>query len=104
MTSSTQKFLKMLLGGSITRLLVSSYPQEAKTAIAVVQPDLCLIDVNLLSSGSGIDVAEYVIEQFGLPVIIMSGDDYPTLPVPFVLKPIRSQHLLSTIDKVLRSQ
>ena len=53
---------------------------EAKTAIAVVQPDLCLIDVNLLSSEFGIDVAEYVIEQFGLPVIIMSGDDYPTLP------------------------
>ena len=103
--SSTQKLLKMLLGWQhheIVGFAISA--DEAKTAIAVVQPDLCLIDVNLLSSGSGIDVAEYVIEQFGLPVIIMSGDDYPTLPVPFVLKPIRSKHLLSTIDKVLRSQ
>jgi chemotaxis response regulator CheB len=103
--SSTQKFLRMLLGWQHHEIVgFATSADEAKTAIAVVQPDLCLIDVNLLSSESGIDVAEYVIEQFGLPVIIMSGDDYPTLPVPFVLKPIRSQHLLSTIDKVLRSQ
>ena len=90
--SSTQKFLKMLLGWQHHEIVgFATSADEAKTAIAVVQPDLCLIDVNLLSSESGIDVAEYVIEQFGLPVIIMSGDDYPTLPVPFVLKPVRSE-------------
>jgi chemotaxis response regulator CheB len=48
--SSTQKFLKMLLGWQhheIVGFAISA--DEAKTAIAVVQPDLCLIDVNLLA-------------------------------------------------------
>jgi DNA-binding response OmpR family regulator len=73
---------------------------EAKAGIASLKPNLCLIDVNLVSS-SGIDVAEYVLECLGTPVILMSADNHPTLPIPFVLKPFSPSNLFTTIDKVL---
>jgi response regulator of citrate/malate metabolism len=73
---------------------------EAKAGISSLRPDLCLIDVHLASS-SGIDVAEYVLERLGTPLVMMSADNHPTLPVPFVLKPISMSNLLATIDKVL---
>ena len=58
---------------------------EATAGILSARPDLCLVDVHLPGPGSGYDVAEFILERVGIPVIIMSGDDHPTLPVPFVL-------------------
>jgi two-component system chemotaxis response regulator CheB len=77
--------------------------EEAKGAISSLNPNLCLIDVCLKSYTSGIDMAEYVIEKLGIPVVIMSSDDHPTLPVPFVLKPICLPHLFAMIDRALET-
>jgi DNA-binding NtrC family response regulator len=77
---------------------------EAKAAITALTPDICLIDINIISSESGIDVAAYVIERLGYPVVLMSSDDHPTLPVPFILKPIRSFRLFSVVNRVLEDQ
>ena len=77
---------------------------EAKAAITALTPDICLIDINIISSESGIDVAAYVIERLGYPVVLMSSDDHPTLPIPFILKPIRSLRLFSVVNRVLEDQ
>jgi DNA-binding NarL/FixJ family response regulator len=77
--------------------------EEAKDAILSLNPDLCLIDICLKSYTSGIDMAEYVIEKLGIPVVVMSSDDHPTLPVPFVLKPICLPHLFAMINRALET-
>jgi DNA-binding NtrC family response regulator len=82
---------------------VAANAEEAKDAILSLNPDLCLIDICLKSYTSGIDMAEYVIEKLGIPVVVMSSDDHPTLPVPFVLKPICLPHLFAMIDRALET-
>ena len=62
---------------------VAANAEEAKDAILSLNPDLCLIDVCLKSYTSGIDMAEYVIEKLGIPVVVMSSD--VILPFQFPL-------------------
>jgi DNA-binding response OmpR family regulator len=99
--TTTQMYLKAVLrtGGHEVIGLATDF-DEAKAGIASLKPDLCLIDVHLTSS-SGIDVAEYVLERLGTPLVMMSADNHPTLPVPFVHKPISMSKLFATIDKAL---
>jgi DNA-binding response OmpR family regulator len=102
--TTTQMFLKALLRTRQHEVIgVAANFDEAKTGIVSLKPDLCLIDVHLVSS-SGIDVAEYVLERLGTPVVMMSADNHPTLPVPFVLKPISMSNLFATIDKALEAR
>ena len=82
---------------------VAANAEEAKDAILFLNPDLCLIDVCLKSYTSGFDMAEYVIEKLGIPVVVMSSDDHPTLPIPFVLKPICLPHLFAMINRALET-
>ena len=72
---------------------------DAKAGIAATGPDLCIIDISLEHGTSGIDVAEFVIEKIGCPVIIMSGEDQPTLPVPFLLKPVSPRRLIKEVER-----
>jgi CheY-like chemotaxis protein len=74
---------------------------EAMASILSGKPDLCLIDVHLTGASSGYDVAEFVLEKIGIPIIMMSGNNYPTLPVPFVLKPVTMKSLMLIIDRTL---
>ena len=74
---------------------------DAKAGILAAKPDLCLIDIHLELGTSGIDAAEFVLERVGYPVIIMSGDDQPTLPVPFLLKPISPKRLVEKVEHIL---
>src|SRR4051812_615039 len=74
---------------------------DAKPGIQAAGPDLCIIDISLDHGTSGIDVAEFVIEKIGCPVIIMSADDQPTLPVPFLLKPVSPGRLIEAVDHLL---
>lgn len=98
---TTQMFLKALLKTRQHEVVgIAVDFDEAKAGVASLKPDLCLIDVNLVSS-SGIDVAEYVLERLGTPVVMMSADNHPTLPVPFVLKPFSLTNLFATIDNAL---
>jgi DNA-binding NtrC family response regulator len=74
---------------------------DAKTGIWATRPDLCIIDISLEHGTSGIEVAEFVIEKIGCPLIVMSADDQPTLPVPFLLKPISPRRLIDTVEHLL---
>jgi response regulator of citrate/malate metabolism len=102
--TATQMLLKTALRTRSHEVIgVAANAEEAKDAISFLTPDLFLIDVYLKSYTSGIDMAEYVIEKLGIPVVVMSFDDHPTLPVPFVLKPICLPHLFTTIDRALEA-
>ena len=102
--TSVQMLLKMALRTRNHEVVgVAANAEEAKDAILSLNPDLCLIDVCLKSYTSGIDMAEYVIEKLGIPVVVMSSDDHPTLPVPFVLKPICLPHLFAMIGRALET-
>lgn len=79
---------------------VAADADQAKSGIIRLKPDLCLIDIHLASS-SGIDVAEYILGRFDTPVVLMSADDYPTLLVPFILKPLSPSKLLTAIGRAL---
>src|SRR5687768_1075392 len=80
---------------------VAANAEDAKDTILLLNPDICLNDICLKSYTSAYDMAEYVIEKLGIPVVVMSGDDHPTLPVPFVLKPICLPHLFAMIERAL---
>lgn len=73
---------------------------EAKSGIMLLKPDLCLIAIHPASS-SGIDVAEYILGRSDTPVVLMSADDYPTLLVPFILKPVSPSKLFTAIGQAL---
>jgi DNA-binding NtrC family response regulator len=92
-----------LILGSRSHVIVgtATNASDAKAGIQATKPDLCMIDISLGHGTSGIDVAEFVIEKIGCPVIIMSAVDYPTLPVPFLLKPISPKLLIDTVEHFL---
>jgi DNA-binding NtrC family response regulator len=92
-----------LILGSRSHVIVgtATNASDAKAGIQATKPDLCMIDISLGHGTSGIDVAEFVIEKIGCPVIIMSAVNYPTLPVPFLLKPISPKLLIETVEHFL---
>jgi two-component SAPR family response regulator len=101
---STQMLLKSLLRTRHHEIIgIAENTDGAKSGIIKSKPDLCLIDVNLFDS-SGMDVAEYVIEHLGIPVVMMSADNHPTLPIPFILKPISPSNLFATIDRAINTE
>jgi two-component SAPR family response regulator len=76
---------------------------EATASILSLKPDMCLIDVHLTGSSSGFDVAEFILAKVEIPIIIMSGNNYPTLPLPFILKPFTVENLMLALDRALRT-
>lgn len=100
----TQALLTSLLRAGHHEVVgVAEAADAAVAGIERLRPDLCLIDIHLAAS-SGIDVAERVLRRFDVPVVLMSADDQPTLPVPFILKPVSPSKLFATIDRALGSK
>ena len=94
----TQSLLKAILRARSHEVVgIADSEEGAIAGILATKPELCLIDVHL--SGTGLDVAEFILENLGIPVIVMSGDDQPTLPIPFVLKPVKVDNLMLAIDR-----
>jgi chemotaxis response regulator CheB len=95
--------IAQLILGSRSHVIVgtATNASDAKAGIQATRPDLCMIDISPGHATSGIDVAEFVIEKIGCPVIIMSVDDHPTLPVPFLRKPISPKLLIDKVEHLL---
>src|SRR3954452_9822319 len=74
---------------------------DAKAGIWATKPDLCIIAISLEHGTSGIDVAEFVSEKMGSPVINMSAKGELRRPVPFVLKPISPRRLIERVEHLL---
>jgi DNA-binding NarL/FixJ family response regulator len=96
----TQSLLKAILRARSHEVVgIADNEEGAIAGILSTKPELCLIDVHLSGAGTGLDVAEFILEKLGIPVIVMSGDDQPTLPIPFVLKPVKVDNLMVAIDR-----
>jgi DNA-binding NtrC family response regulator len=76
---------------------------EGKLVAAATSPDACLIDIALDGGSNGVDLAEWLIGQFGVPVVLMSGVSDPALVVPFLRKPFDISDLLDALADAMRS-
>lgn len=88
---------------------ISDNGEEALEMIANLQPDLCLIDINLGGDLDGVDVAQEIRRRFEIPFIfITSNTDSRTLarvqrtePAAFIVKPYTPEDLASNIGIAL---
>lgn len=78
---------------------------DAIDALANKQPDFAILDINLGSGMTGIDVAEVIHNKYHIPYIFLSSfDDEETLnaaqshgPYGYLVKPFQDRTLLTTI-------
>ena len=83
----------------------SSY-EEALDMIAQEKPDMLLLDVNLNAKKDGIDLAEQINKQYGLPFIFLTANsDSHTVerakkvkPGAFLVKPFQKEDLFASIE------
>jgi len=80
--------------------------EKALDKIHNLRPDLVLLDINILGTKDGIDVAEIIEEKYNLPYIFLTAySDKKTLeraqklkPMGYVVKPFKERDLLATIS------
>jgi DNA-binding response OmpR family regulator len=103
--SLAMKLMLEELGYEICDCVVSG--EEALDGVERDLPDLVLMDINILGAFDGIDVAGKIIEQFGIPVIMMSGGDnqYDRARgigvAGYFIKPVAMNSLRLTIESLL---
>lgn len=89
---------------------VTNYKAAIET-IASELPDIALIDIELKGSKSGIDLAQYINQEFQLPFIFLSSNsDTETLnraktakPQTFLVKPFNEKELFTAIEVALHN-
>lgn len=82
---------------------------EAITAFQKDQPDLVLLDINLIGAKDGIDIASKLNELANIPFIYTSSLGDPltiarakeTNPAAYLIKPFKEDQLLASIDIAL---
>ena len=86
--------------------------EEAVGALAERLPDVCLIDINLATSRSGIDLGQYVRQRFpDLPFAYLTSQVDPhtldrakaTFPAGYLTKPVQPSSLHSTLSVALHA-
>ncbi len=95
------------LGYDVTAVITNG--DEAVRAVREARPDLVLMDIILPGKIDGIEAAKMIRERTNIPVVYMTGNvDLATVeraresgPYGYVLKPINTQDLFSTIDTAL---
>jgi DNA-binding NarL/FixJ family response regulator len=83
--------------------------EEARKQITSNTPDVVLMDINLGSEEDGIDLARFIHENYGLPVLFLTSyADRDTInrakevePSAYILKPFTEKSLLSSLEIVL---
>jgi diguanylate cyclase (GGDEF)-like protein/PAS domain S-box-containing protein len=83
--------------------------EDALEAVSEHSPDLVLMDIMLGNEMNGIEVADRISKQFGLPVVFLTAyADDDTIervksvrPAGYVLKPFKERELYTTIDIAL---
>lgn len=79
--------------------------ERALDKIYSLSPDLVLLDINILGTKDGIDVAEIIEQKYHIPYIFLTAySDPATLkraqnlsPMGYVVKPFKERDLLATI-------
>ncbi len=106
-TSNLIKLHLVKLGYAIAGLAGSA--EETLQLLEHVSPDLVLMDINLGEGINGIEVADTIMNQYGIPVIyVTSYSDEQTLeaakqsmPYGFINKPFRDKDLKVNIEIAL---
>lgn len=79
--------------------------EKALDKIANLEPDLVLLDVNILGERDGIEIAEIMQEKYDIPYIFLTAlSDPSTLdraqklePIGYIVKPFKESDLLAAI-------
>ncbi len=114
MVVEDESIVAMEIKGSLTDLgytvtAIASSGEVALHKIAETQPDLVLMDINLKGDMDGVQTAEKVRENFGIPVIYLTAyADNNTLqrakvtePFGYILKPFEEKELNIAIEMAL---
>ena len=114
MVVEDESIVAMEIKGSLTDLgytvtAIASSGEVALNKIAETQPDLVLMDINLKGDMDGVQTAEKVRENFGIPVIYLTAyADNNTLqrakvtePFGYILKPFEEKELNIAIEMAL---
>lgn len=88
---------------------IASSGEEAIEKATQTQPDLILMDIKLEGDVDGIEVAQYIRDRFGIPVVYLTAyatEDILqrakiTEPFGYILKPFEIKELHATIEMAL---
>lgn len=83
--------------------------EKAIEQAGLLRPDLVLMDIHLQGQMDGIEAADHIRRQFGIPVIYLTANaDHPTVerakftePFGYVIKPFEERELHTTIEVAL---
>ncbi len=92
-----------------TSIALASTAEEALQSLKQSMPNLVLMDINLGEGKNGIEVADFIMQNHGIPVIYVTSysDEHTlsaakqTLPYGFINKPIRANDLKVNIELAL---
>ena len=92
------------MGYFITGLVDTS--EQAIESIKLIKPDIVIIDIIINGDKDGIETADIIKKEFGIPIIFTSAnnDDYTLLkakkvqPYSFLVKPINSRELFIAVE------
>lgn len=98
------KRILMKMGYAVTGVVSSG--DEALESVRATTPDLVLMDIRIKGPQDGIEVAEHIYAEFGVPVSYLTAyADAPTLerakgtmPFGYILKPFEARSLQTTIE------
>ncbi len=84
---------------------------EALDVISREVPDIAIIDIQLLGSKSGIDLAKKINDKYSFPFIFLTGsaaeltekDTNKVMPFAYVVKPFSEDELYATIETTLNN-
>ena len=85
--------------------------EEALTNVAIVKPDIILMDIGLSGEMNGIETAQKIKKEFGIPFIFLTAQaDMATIekakivdPYAYLVKPVSTETLYSTIEITLHN-
>ena len=83
--------------------------EKAIVQAGLLRPDLVLMDIHLQGQMDGIEAADHIRRQYGIPVIYLTANaDHPTVqrakftePFGYVIKPFEERELHTTIEVAL---
>ena len=88
---------------------ICTCPNKAILHVNNSYPDLAIIDINLNSSKTGIDVANYIWKNFNIPIIFLTAyyndkmlsEAMESEPYAYLIKPCKDEELKTTINTAI---
>ncbi|NOQ74536.1 MAG: response regulator [Crocinitomix sp.] len=86
--------------------------EKALYLIQTHQPDIVLLDIQLKTEKTGIDVAKWMLKNVQIPLLFLTSQEnepyvtnaFETAPIAYIIKPISASNLVSTLKLALFQQ